>query len=421
MTGGFENKAIVVINDLRAVPVLAALKVARTLSTAGEAVDVVVSQRLLRCRDFGDYMPTVYKALVLFLLRACARVRIIDAKAATFVDDSESMGIVSSLYSITNDSGADSRTYPGIYAALVSLSKGAKELVQYLESQAITKLYLFNGRTASSYPLSKYAHLRKISISYYEYAFDFRGFKLYPCPPHAFGRLGYELMKFYKEATVPLPSMALDAKTFERMKIHNPYSAANKIPLTEDYDISMFLGSDHEYTALDPAICDLHWHGNLDFCKRVVAKYGPGKRYAIRCHPNQKADKNWRALTEEIAAFCSGVGADFYGPDSGISSHDLIKRSSVVATDLSSIAVDAVLLGKEVDVFGATDLRAILLEMNESTRSNPPVRKKVVAEMFGLSAKLFLIRFNRLEAALCFLFTKANAAFIKISSARATH
>ena len=52
-----------------------------------------------------------------------------------------------------------------------------------------------------------------------------------------------------------------------------------------NYDISIFLGSDFEYTSVDPEICDITWHGNFNFCKSVIEKYGIDKKYAIRCHP----------------------------------------------------------------------------------------------------------------------------------------
>ena len=416
-----NQKAVVVINDLRAVPVLAALKVARLLLRTGQPVEVVVSRRLLHCRDFGDYMPTLYKIAVLALLRAFFGVRAIAANPATEVTEVESMGITSSLYSITNDSGADRQSYPQTYEELVSLSKGAKEVIAHVESESVAKIYLFNGRTASSYPLSRFAHARNLTTLYYEYASGYKGFKLYPCPPHASWQLGYALIKFYRQAVISLPVMASEAQTFERLKINNPYAVANNRPLSKEYDVSMFLGSDHEYTAVDPSICGIEWRGNLDFCKRVVAKYGPGKRYAVRCHPNQRSDKNWRVLSAEIVQFCNDAGADFYGPDSGVASHDLIRKSHIVATDLSSIALDAVLLGKEVDVFGATDLQKILQQMHDSLRSTPALCKKIVAEMFGLSERLFYIRFNRVEALLCMVMAKVNAVFMKVYTARASH
>lgn len=415
-----SKKAVVVINDLRAVPVFAALKVARMLSATGQRAEVVVSRRLIRCRDFGDYMPMLYKVIVMGVLRICFGVKVIARNPATSLSDPESMGIVSSLYSITNDSGADQRGYPRIYDELTSLSMGAKEIIAHVDSQAVAKIYLFNGRTASSYPLSRYAHTRRLTTMYYEYGSSHKGFKLYPCPPHASWALGHALMDFYRQGVISLPSLAAQAQSFERHKIDNPYAAANTRPLSKEYDVSMFLGSDHEYTAVDSEICGIEWRGNLDFCKRVVEKYGPGKRYAIRCHPNQRSDRNWRTLSAVIEQFCSDCGADFFGPDSGVSSHDLIKKSKIVATDLSSIALDAVLLGKDVDVFGATDLRNILQHLHESVRASPLLCKKVIAEMFGLADRLFFIRFNWLETALCLLLTKANAVFMKVHIARAT-
>ena len=107
----------------------------------------------------------IHNSTIIFSLK------VINVDSKTILNTSEKLGLTSSLYSITNDSGANAKKYPSLYSSLLKLSLGAKEVVNFLnEIGYIKSIYVFNGRTSSSYLISKYAHTNNVKILYYEYA-----------------------------------------------------------------------------------------------------------------------------------------------------------------------------------------------------------------------------------------------------------
>lgn len=404
---------MIILSDLRAVPLIAALKIARENRDS----ILLASKRLFYNREYADYTPLVWKLLLMVFLKIFCNVKIIAKDESTCLDDSETMGLTSSLYSITNDSGATKTTYPGIYNEVKELALGSKEVVNYISSFGASLVYLFNGRTASSYLVSKHCHNLGIEVAYYEYAGHCNGYRLYPVPPHASGDIGRIIMKFRDEAVISIPELRRNAIRFRKAKLDNEYSVNNRGTSKKEYDVSIYLGSDHEYTAVDPAICNISWQGNIAFCRNVLAKYGVEKSYAIRCHPNSYHDKNWLVHFEELQEFVSSTKADIdlFGPDSKVDSHDLMRKSSRVVTELSSIAVDAVLMGLEVDIFGNTDLRVIL--QNLDCRSNWTQEEKsiYIAEVFSLWPRFLVVRFNRKEKLACRALFYVHRFFDKIA------
>jgi len=185
--------------------------------------------------------------------------------------------------------------------------------------------------------------------------------------------------------------------------LNNEFAANNDRKVEKQYDVSIYLGSDHEYTAVDPEICNISWNGNIAFCKMVFAKYGNERIYAIRCHPNSYTDKNWPALFQELKQYASSaeVKIDLFGPASDVDSHDLMRRSRIIVTELSSIAVDAVLLGMKVDIFGNTDLRVILEKLSREGHPRELRALDYIAEVFSLWPRFLVIRFNRIEKVCC--------------------
>jgi len=412
-------KSIIVITDLRSVPVMAALNIVRQAGKQGDAI-LVASERLFYNKEYADYTPFIWKLFLLSVLRIFCSLKLVRKNKKTKLLSPEKLGLTSSLYSITNDSGANINTYPKLYSSLLELTLGSKEVTGYLGSINDTDIiYVFNGRTASSYLVTKYAHNHKIRMYFYEYARHCNGYRLYPCAPHASGDIGKITLKFGKESCVSNPMRNRLSRAFRDQKINNPFSLANTKKCDKSYDVSIYLGSDHEYTAVDPDICNIEWRGNIEFIKQVIVKYGVNKSYAIRCHPNQENDKNWQVLVNDIEKYINSNNAndlsiDLYGPRSGVSSYDLMASSKVVATDLSSIAVDAVLLGYNVDVFGNIELRQFLSAMHIENIVDESGRIKYVSELLALYEVLFVIRFGVLEKTVCRMYFTIQHGFKKM-------
>lgn len=411
-------KTAIVISDLRSVPVMAALNIFRKASLQGDAI-LVASERLFYKKEYADYTPIIWKLFLLNILRFFCKLTIVSKRKNSKLTSSDKLGLISSLYSITEDSGADETKYPALYASLCELTLGSKEVVDYLKmTNDVNVIYVFNGRTASSYLITKYAHKQKIITYYYEYARGCNGYRLFPRPPHSSGDIGKIVLDFGKESCLSSPVLYKMSKIFSEQKLNNQFSLSNKNTCKKTYDISIYLGSDHEYTAVDPEICNIEWLGNIGFIQQVVEKYGVNITYAIRCHPNQSADRNWKELVNNIEEYISSSGAqiDLYKPDSGVSSHDLMKNSKIVATDLSSIAVDAVLLGYNVDVFGNTELKQFLNVLNTENINSGSMRVRYVSQLLSVYEILFVIRFSRLEKYICGLYFIVHHGFKKIKS-----
>lgn len=409
-------KTVVILTDLRSVPVMAALNIIRSAAKSDDVL-LVASERLFYRNEYADYTPKIWKLFLLFILRVFFSLKLIRKDKTTILNESESLGLTSSFYSVTDDSGATENKYPKIYSSLLELTLGSKEVVVFLDSlSSIDFIYIFNGRTASSYLISKFAHNHNTNIGYYEYARECNGYRLFPYPPHASGDIGSVAWNFWKSFCISGLDRGMLSHSFRKQKLNNPFSLANTITCEKNYDISIYLGSDHEYQAIDSEICNIVWLGNLEFVKQVMDKYGIHKSYAIRCHPNQENDKNWQSLVLEIELFINSnnTSVDLYGPNSGVSSYDLMKKSKLIATDLSSVAVDAVLLGYEVDIFGNVELKKFLKELELDGVSNRLQKIQYISELLSLYEILFVVRFNRIEKLICQIYFTIHHGFTKI-------
>lgn len=406
-------KTIVIISDLRSVPVMAALSIYRKASQHGNVI-LVASERLFYKKEYADYTPVIWKLFLRSCLKKFFSLKVIKKSDISKLTSSEKLGLTSSLFSITEDSGANKIKYPDLYASLYELTLGSKEVVDFLTTiNDISVMYVFNGRTSSSYLLTKYTHKQEINTYYYEYARECNGYRLFPRPPHASGDLGRMALNFGKETCLSNPMLFTMSKNFKDQKLNNQFSLSNTDTCEKSYDVSIYLGSDHEYTAVDSDICNIEWLGNIGFIQQVVQKYGANKTYAIRCHPNQTSDKNWKELINNIERYIDSSNSkiDLYEPDSGVSSYDLMRRSKLVATDLSSIAVDAVLLGYDVDVFGNTELKHFLSTLDADNIDDEHVRVRYISQLLSIYEVLFVIRFGRLEKFICNIYFTIHRGF----------
>jgi hypothetical protein len=409
-------KTVVVLSDLRSVPLMAALNIVRSVKDTDEVI-LTASEQLFYYNEYADYTPKIWKLFLLAVLRLFFSLKLVRKNANTELDETETLGLTSSFYSITDDSGATENKYPKIFSSLYALTLGSKEVTKFLDSIGdINFIYVFNGRTASSYLISKYAHTKNIKIGYYEYSRDSNGYRLLPVAPHASGDVGAIQWLFWKNCCISNADKNKLSQLYFEKKLNSSFTQANTIKCEKKYDISIYLGSDHEYQAVDSEICNIEWRGNIEFIKQVIAKYGINKSYAIRCHPNQENDKNWKSLISAIDLFIieSNVKIDMYDPISGVSSYDLMANSKVIATDLSTIAVDAVILGYKVDIFGNIELKRFLKELDLDGIFNATLKTKCISELLAFYEMLFVIRFNRTEKHICQLYFIIDHGFKKI-------
>jgi hypothetical protein len=396
----------IVISDFRALPWVAAMNIVRRFSRKRKIV-FIVSSRFLYSEDYGAHLPSIYKKLKLKFIELFYELVCVNARTDSTLSDVEFRGVSSSLQSITCDSKASEMTYPILFKMLCESALGAKEIFQYISrSNVIAKVFIFNGRTASSYPVARGCFDHGINVVYYEYgSTPFSGYRLYPYPPHSTIRLGMDIANFRKICLTSIPNLYHRGRIWGQAKLTNEFTKnyldANKL----NYDIVVFLGSDHEYNCLDEDLSGFRFVGNLGLVKAVIEKYGKKKSIAVRAHPNQAKDINFNHTLSSVIDLCSNFGVTFFGPDSKVSSYELIKNSSIVAVDLSSIAYDAVLLKKQVDAFGDLDLKEILLHIPESKMFDRDFIAEHVREVMCLYEDLFVIKFNCFEKLICRAFS----------------
>jgi hypothetical protein len=405
------SPSIVILNDLRAVPLLAALKIVRNTDSS----IFVAHESIFENNEYADYTNGIWKRSIKYVLRLFFSLKVI-GKSHTHLPEFSNLGVASSLQSITEDSSADQEKYPEIFKQIQCLALGAIDIIEYLTNiqEIIRSVYIFNGRTASSYPVTKFCVQKNISVIYYEYAGHCNGFRLFPLPPHASERLGKLILQYYRFGLYNLADQKVYANILIGEKLNSYHSKANKDVPVKNYDVVIFLGSDFEYTSVDPEICGVNWIGNPRFCKKVIEKYGTNCSYAIRCHPNSAKDPNWELLYDELKADLSEFDCliDIYGPDKSVDSHQLIVDAKYVVTDLSTISLDAIFLGKMVDIFGNTDIKFISENkwMCEYSGDN---LLNTMAEPFALAHNFLVFRFGYFEKILCRALYLVNRSFEK--------
>lgn len=295
---------------------------------------------------------------------------------------------------------------------------GAKEIATYITKNKgeIDRVYIFNGRTASSYPIARECYDHDVPMAYYEYASSpYSGYRLYPYVPHSTKRLGYDIISFSRSSIKSIPEMYLAGLKWRQNKLNNPYVSRLKEKSKLKYDVVVFLGSDHEYTCIDEDISGFKYIGNLGLVKAVIDKYAKNYAIAVRAHPNQINDKNWRFTLKELTELCKENNVDFISPQSNISSYDLINNTKIVAIEYSSIAYDAIFLGKKVDIFGELDLKEFLSQVPVAYLEDSEYISSYVSEAMALYDDLFYIPFKKTEKFLCLVMVFFESRILKCS------
>ncbi len=396
-----KQKVIIVVNDFRVIPYTAALDIYSKFKDKYNC-EVIISKRFFNYNDYGSVLPKFYKKFKYLLTLLLFKTKLIDVSDYTELSENHYVGLNSSLKSSTLDSSACELKYPEIYNCLLEMCKGAVEICNYISKQKnIKTVILFNGRGAPQFPISHFCFYNDVKIIYYEFSELKYKYLFSTHAPHANLLIGKNLIKFRKSSIIPLNVLFANGQDWVGRQLSNVYTQNYKEKSGQNFAAVVFLGSDHEYTGLDPEISGYSYKGNFELVKYAFEKYRDNGKICVRAHPNQKVDVNHENILKEIIKYCDNFNITFFGPESHISSYDLIKKSSVVVVEYSSIAYDAFFLNAKVDIFGDLDLKIMIdpKVINNLDKSN---LKRFTAETLSLKKELSTLEFNKINKALIF-------------------
>jgi hypothetical protein len=405
-----KKKVIIVVNDFRAIPYTAALDIYSKFKDKYDC-EVIISERFFSNNDYGSVLPKVYKKIKYLLSFLFYKIKLIAVSNDTILLENHFVGLNSSLKSSTLDSSACGIKYPEIYKCLLEMCKGAVEICDYISKQNnIKTVILFNGRGAPQFPISHYCFYNNIKIMYYEFSELSYKYLFSTHAPHASLLIGKNLIKFRRNSIIPLHKLFENGQGWVSRQLSNQYTHNYIEKSNQNFAAVIFLGSDHEYTGLDPKIAGYTFKGNLELVKYAFEKYHRNGKLCVRAHPNQKMDVNYEFILKEIVEYCDSFDVTFYGPESKISSYDLIIKSSVVVVEYSSIAYDAFFLNAKVDIFGDLDLKIMINteSLNSLHKNNS---KRFIAETLSLKNELSTLEFNIINKFWVFFFKHFEKRF----------
>lgn len=389
----------IIINDLRSLPIAAAISIRSKLKK--KKTTLLMSREILQHQDFGQTDHALIKKIKVYMLVNLFGAEIIESDNCK-INDSDYTGVMSSMYSITMDSNATKEKYPYLWQDLLALNRGGIALANELARRKANEVYVFNGRLASCYAITKYAAKTNIKINFYEYGYPksnaeiTNGYTLTSFPIHRLDRWGRELLMFHATNSFDSSKIRSLGEDYRSSKMTNEFTKNYKKNVVDEYDVAVFLSSTHEYKSLNEEICgNTIGKGELDFLKEVIKDNGNYLKYAVRCHPNQACDPSWEKTLIPLAKFCSEHGIDFYDPVSKISSYQLIEKSKKIAVDISSIGIDAIIMGKPVEIYGNPDYKIVYEDAKRKFSSDFSALPKYMCEVMALRAFLFQ---NKLSA-----------------------
>lgn len=398
---------LIIISDLRIIPVASALSIQQTINYQKKCskARLLIPYETIFYKDYGQSDSLVARKLKVFILRWIYGAKILkDSENNIFpaisntINDFTDKGILSSLYSITNDSQANQSKYALLWEELKLLDKGARLVVKELESKNINNVYIFNGRLASTLPIAQFSLNKGLNTYFYEYGSG-KSYRLTEFPPHNNSEREKKLLEFYEQGKISSTKIFHLGERFRYAKLNNKFTKIYREidTASKKYDIVIFLSSSHEYMALDEKMCNLTLMTEIEFVKTVVYKNGLNNSYAVRCHPNQRKDPSWRKTLSSLINFCKENSIDFFSPDSDISSYLLIEQCQKVAVDISSIGIDALIMGKEVEVYGNSGYKLTYevgtKKFNKSNNEKEQIAQ-FVSEIMALDQIVFEKKFS---------------------------
>jgi hypothetical protein len=374
-------KKAIVLTDLRILPLLTACYLSKKIKNSG----IVFSEFSLACFDFGFTFPKWYNKFKIFIISLFFNIKILKiSKQINEPDESELICILSSMVSMTNDSLADKVKYPKLYLKLLLSYNASISIKKYLmDVDTLEEIYLFNGRTASSEPILRFFFNSSVRILFYEYPLIFSAsYTLYDFPIHDNYKYGCSLYQFYKLGLKP--NFVTNTNEYIANKLNNKFTQFYKSSESLKFDIVIFLGSDHELIFLNKEINNNIVFTNLELIQHTVKKFGNNFSYAVRSHPNQRNDPSFLKLVPLIEEYCQLNNVAFFRPDSDVSSYELINNCNLVVVGYSSIAEDAIYLGKKVEFMGNSDISAIIDQLPSRVINNTTILKDLLGDILKL-------------------------------------
>ena len=369
-----NRKTIIIVSDFRTLPLEAAISL--YVQNKNHNAELWIPEESLSNNDFGQSDSELQKRLKILIIRCIAKTTIIKSNHDQKIDDTT--GIESSLTSITHNSRATKSEHPELWESLASLNRNAQTISEKLSASDCNNVFIFNGRLASTYEISKTCKKHNINAYFYEYS-SIRSrfgqkYKLLSYPPHNMKRWGASILETYHRSVSDFLSMQKLGQSYKDEKFSNKFTHAYSESTSKKYNATIFLSSPHEYSALNNELCDIDNIDPLELVRSVNEETSSNAQIAVRCHPNQAKDPSWKEEFDDLINYCNKNKIDFYPPDSDISSYSLIDKSEDTVVDLSSIGIDAFLMGKNVKIYGSPffkDIVEYLLKNSQQKGLNP--------------------------------------------------
>lgn len=374
----FRPKYLVIISDLRPIPLLIAVSL--YLKSGGPFnASLLVSEELSYVSDYGDELIKPWRAFILLILSFVVVKRVKTSSFLSIVELNEMhhTAISSTLGSLTSDSGATIAKYPNLHHRLCRLANGARSVAAYIAEINPNCVYLFNGRLISSKIIEdRYIDLLKdrnqSKVMYYEFntslEFNSFNFSLWDNSIFDMNFHAKEMLRFYKSNIIPHSVRNKIGNKYTHLKLSNYFARQydDKLQIASSCDCLILLSSSHEYCFLDR-----QFKNSTEIPLEIILKtarimYPFPKSIIVREHPNQVNDKNVCCVEAAHGKTCLKYGASYISSRSRVSSHKLISNvEGSVLVDISSAGIDAYLIGKKVVVLGNPVYKKLLSYVDE--------------------------------------------------------
>lgn len=360
------TKTVVVINDFRAVPIAAAIDIARRERN----VRFMVSAESLRFRDFGDSVLRPQKFLVLFLLKAFGSVEVVSSKKLE-EPIKNYHGFRSSLISITNSYLVSEGDFPNISAGLRKLERGAVNVFQRIAAYQPNVVYVFNGRTVSSQPIAtELSTAASIKVFGYEWGGQHRmTYAVETHPLHDSRRISESIVEWARSRNFKYD--ARRAKAFIEQKLANTYNLEAGRKSSRNFASVIFAGSPHEHAVMEMSNLSTLDGDTLALVREAVVSGRLVAPCALRMHPNMIKDPTLEEQIANLRSFLGPLGIDLITPYNRISAASLITHAENVIVGNSSVGLDSIFLGKWPVIVGHPPYKGIIEEVAEKIPEGP--------------------------------------------------
>ena len=374
----FRPKCLVIISDLRPIPLLIAASL--YLKSGGPFnASLLVSEELSHVSDYGDELTKPWRAFLFSILSfvVVKRVKTSSFLSIVELDKMHHSAISSTLGSLTSDSAATIAKYPDLHHRLCRLANGARSLAAYIAEINPDCIYLFNGRLISSKIIEDLCidllkDCNQLKFMYYEFntSLEFYRFN-FSLWDHSIFDLGFhaeKMLRLYQSNIIPLSVRNKIGNKYTHLKLSNYFARQydDKLQIPSSCDCLILLSSSHEYCHLDPKFKNSTQISLEVILKTARIMYPFPKSIIVREHPNQVNDKSVCCVEAAHKKTCLKYGSSYISSRSRVSSHKLILSvEGSVLVDISSVGIDAYLLGKKVVILGNPTYKGLLKYVDE--------------------------------------------------------